>query len=127
MAADPAAGRLVRPFKHALKAASSFYVVHPPEAICQRKVRIFRDSLFQRSISSSQSRRLAGSVRILASSQNERACSYVCPPRARRDAASAESKTTHRLFYRTLIPKVFHWMSRLRNQLAAARAWLADR
>jgi len=69
MAADPAAGRLVRPFKHALKAASSFYVVHPPEAICQRKVRIFRDSLFQRSISSSQSRRLAGSVRILASSE----------------------------------------------------------
>ncbi len=46
MAADLAAGRLVRPFKHALKAASSFYVVYPPEAIRQRKVRTFRDWLF---------------------------------------------------------------------------------
>jgi LysR family glycine cleavage system transcriptional activator len=46
VAADLAAGRLVRPFKHALKAASSFYVVYPPEAIRQRKVRVFRDWLF---------------------------------------------------------------------------------
>jgi LysR family glycine cleavage system transcriptional activator len=45
VAADLAAGRLVRPFKHALKAASSFYVVYPPEALRQRKVRIFRDWL----------------------------------------------------------------------------------
>lgn len=46
VAADLAAGRLVRPFKHALKAVSSFYVVYPPQAIRQRKVRIFRDWLF---------------------------------------------------------------------------------
>lgn len=46
VAADLAAGRLVRPFKHTLKAVSSFYVVYPPEAIRQRKVRIFRDWLF---------------------------------------------------------------------------------
>ncbi|HLA71820.1 MAG TPA: transcriptional regulator GcvA [Steroidobacteraceae bacterium] len=46
VAADLAVGRLVRPFKHALKAFSSFYVVYPPDAIRQRKVRIFRDWLF---------------------------------------------------------------------------------
>ena len=46
VAADLAVGRLVRPFKHALNAVSSFYVVYPPEAIRQRKVRIFRDWLF---------------------------------------------------------------------------------
>jgi LysR family transcriptional regulator, glycine cleavage system transcriptional activator len=46
VAADLAAGRLIRPFKHALKALSSFYVVYPPDAIRQRKVRAFRDWLF---------------------------------------------------------------------------------
>jgi LysR family glycine cleavage system transcriptional activator len=45
VAADLAAGRLVRPFKHSLKAHSSFYVVYPPDAIRQRKVKIFRDWL----------------------------------------------------------------------------------
>lgn len=46
VADDLAAGRLVRPFKHALKGVSSFYVVYPPDAIRQRKVRVFRDWLF---------------------------------------------------------------------------------
>lgn len=35
-----------QPFDHALKAVSSFYVVYPPEAIRQRKVKAFRDWLF---------------------------------------------------------------------------------
>lgn len=46
VAADLAAGRLVRPFAHALKSVSSFYVVYPPDAIRQRKVKAFRDWLF---------------------------------------------------------------------------------
>lgn len=46
VSADLAAGRLIRPFKHALKAFSSFYVVYPPDAIRQRKVKAFRDWLF---------------------------------------------------------------------------------
>ncbi|WP_319023045.1 LysR substrate-binding domain-containing protein [Mesorhizobium sp. B1-1-8] len=46
VAADLAAGRLVRPFGHALKSVSSFYLVYPPEAIRQRKVKAFRDWLF---------------------------------------------------------------------------------
>jgi LysR family glycine cleavage system transcriptional activator len=46
VAADLAAGRLIQPFKHALKAHSSFYVVYPPDAIRQRKVKAFRDWLF---------------------------------------------------------------------------------
>jgi LysR family transcriptional regulator, glycine cleavage system transcriptional activator len=46
VADDLAAGRLVRPFKHSLKGVASFYVVYPPDAIRQRKVRIFRDWLF---------------------------------------------------------------------------------
>ncbi|UDL88887.1 transcriptional regulator GcvA [Mesorhizobium sp. PAMC28654] len=46
VAADLATGRLVRPFDHALKAVSSFYVVYPPDAIRQRKVMAFRDWLF---------------------------------------------------------------------------------
>jgi LysR family glycine cleavage system transcriptional activator len=41
--ADLAAGRLVRPFALALKSPSSFYLVYPPEAIRQSKVRAFRD------------------------------------------------------------------------------------
>lgn len=40
---DLAAGRLVRPFKQALKATSSFYLVYPPHAIRQRKMKAFRD------------------------------------------------------------------------------------
>lgn len=43
VADDLAAGRLVRPFKPALKAVSSFYLVYPPEAMRQRKVRVFRE------------------------------------------------------------------------------------
>jgi LysR family glycine cleavage system transcriptional activator len=43
--ADLVAGRLVRPFEHALKSPSSFYLVYPPEAIRQGKVRAFRDWL----------------------------------------------------------------------------------
>jgi LysR family glycine cleavage system transcriptional activator len=43
---DLASGRLVRPFTHALKSSSSFYVVYPPDAIRQRKVKAFRDWLF---------------------------------------------------------------------------------
>jgi LysR family glycine cleavage system transcriptional activator len=46
VAADLAAGRLIRPFEHALKAFSSFYVVYPPDAIRQRKIKAFRDWLF---------------------------------------------------------------------------------
>lgn len=46
VAADLANGRLVRPFDHALKSVSSFYVVYPPDGIRQRKVRAFRDWLF---------------------------------------------------------------------------------
>jgi len=45
VADDLAAGRLVRPFKQALQAYSSFFLVHPPEAINQRKVKIFREWL----------------------------------------------------------------------------------
>jgi LysR family glycine cleavage system transcriptional activator len=46
VAADLAAGRLIRPFKHSLKALSSFYLVYPPDAVRQRKVKAFRDWLF---------------------------------------------------------------------------------
>jgi LysR family glycine cleavage system transcriptional activator len=45
VADDLAAGRLVRPFKHTVKARSSFYVVYPPDALRRRKVRAFRDWL----------------------------------------------------------------------------------
>jgi LysR family glycine cleavage system transcriptional activator len=45
VADDLAAGRLVRPFRQALKAHASFYLVYPPEAIRQRKVKAFRDWL----------------------------------------------------------------------------------
>jgi len=47
--ADLAAGRLVQPFEHALKSPSSFYLVYPPDAIRQRKVRAFRDWLLAES------------------------------------------------------------------------------
>jgi LysR family glycine cleavage system transcriptional activator len=43
--ADLAAGRLVRPFEHAVKSDSSFYLVYPPDAGRQRKVKAFRDWL----------------------------------------------------------------------------------
>lgn len=46
VADDLAAGRLVRPFAHALKGVASFWFVYPPDAIRQRKVRVFRDWLF---------------------------------------------------------------------------------
>ncbi|OCC02088.1 transcriptional regulator [Labrys sp. WJW] len=46
VAGDLASGRLVRPFGHAVKSRSSFYLVYPPEAIRQRKVKVFRDWIF---------------------------------------------------------------------------------
>lgn len=46
VAADLASGRLVRPFEHALKASSKYFVVYPPRAIAQPKVKAFRDWLF---------------------------------------------------------------------------------
>lgn len=46
VADDLAAGRLVRPFAHAVQANSSFYVVYPPDSVRQRKVQVFRDWLF---------------------------------------------------------------------------------
>jgi LysR family glycine cleavage system transcriptional activator len=45
VAADLAAGRLVRPFRQALTSASQYFVVYPPRAIHQRKVKAFRDWL----------------------------------------------------------------------------------
>jgi LysR family glycine cleavage system transcriptional activator len=46
VADDLAAGTLVRPFKRALKAMSSFYLVYPPDAMRQRKMKAFRQWLF---------------------------------------------------------------------------------
>jgi LysR family transcriptional regulator, glycine cleavage system transcriptional activator len=46
VSADLAAGRLVRPFGLALKSRSSYYVVYPEGALRQKKVRLFRDWLF---------------------------------------------------------------------------------
>lgn len=43
VADDLAAGRLVRPFKQALKAFSSFYLVYPQQALAQKKVKAFRE------------------------------------------------------------------------------------
>jgi LysR family transcriptional regulator, glycine cleavage system transcriptional activator len=45
VADDLAAGRLVRPFRQALRAVSSFYLVYPPDAIRRRKIKVFRDWL----------------------------------------------------------------------------------
>jgi LysR family glycine cleavage system transcriptional activator len=45
VADDLAAGRLVRPFDLAVRAASEYYVVYPSGALRQRKVRAFRDWL----------------------------------------------------------------------------------
>ena len=44
---DLAAGRLIRPFEHAIKAYSSFYLVYPPDAIRRPKVKAFRDWIFE--------------------------------------------------------------------------------
>lgn len=46
VADDLAAGRLARPFAHAVKARSSFYLVYPPDALRQPKVKRLRDWLF---------------------------------------------------------------------------------
>lgn len=46
VSADLAAGRLVRPFDLALKSRSKYYVVYPEGALRQRKVKAFRDWLF---------------------------------------------------------------------------------
>lgn len=46
VADDLAAGRLIRPFDHSLPARGSYYVVYPPAALRQRKVKWFRDWLF---------------------------------------------------------------------------------
>ncbi|MGG7581798.1 transcriptional regulator GcvA [Rhizobium sp. YTUHZ045] len=43
VAADLSAGRLVRPFEQALTSSSRYFLVYPPRAIRQRKVRAFRD------------------------------------------------------------------------------------
>jgi LysR family glycine cleavage system transcriptional activator len=45
VAADLAAGRLVRPFALAVRPTSEYYVVYPSGALRQRKVRAFRDWL----------------------------------------------------------------------------------
>lgn len=47
VAADVAAGRLVRPFDLALKSRWKYYVVYPHEALRQKKVRAFRDWVFR--------------------------------------------------------------------------------
>jgi LysR family glycine cleavage system transcriptional activator len=47
VAADLAAGRLVRPFDLALKSKSKYYVVYLDGALRQRKVKAFRDWLFE--------------------------------------------------------------------------------
>jgi LysR family glycine cleavage system transcriptional activator len=59
VADDLAAGRLVRPFKHSMKAAASFWLVYPPDAIRQRKIRVFRDWL----LAEMGARPLSGSAR----------------------------------------------------------------
>lgn len=46
VAGDLAAGRLVRPFEHALAAPSCYYLVYPPEVFRQRKIKAFRDWVF---------------------------------------------------------------------------------
>lgn len=46
VSADLAAGRLVRPFGLTLKSTSRYYVVYPDLALRQRKVKAFRDWLF---------------------------------------------------------------------------------
>lgn len=47
IAADLATGRLVRPFDHALTSMSKYYVVYLAEALRQKKIRAFRDWLFE--------------------------------------------------------------------------------
>jgi LysR family transcriptional regulator, glycine cleavage system transcriptional activator len=47
VSADVAAGRLVRPFDLALKSRWQYYVVYPEGALRQKKVKAFRDWLFE--------------------------------------------------------------------------------
>jgi LysR family glycine cleavage system transcriptional activator len=47
VSADLAAGRLVRPFDLALSSRWRYYVVYPEGALRQRKVKAFRDWLFE--------------------------------------------------------------------------------
>jgi LysR family glycine cleavage system transcriptional activator len=47
VSADLAAGRLVRPFDLSLKSRSKYYVVYPEGALRQKKVKAFRDWLFE--------------------------------------------------------------------------------
>jgi LysR family glycine cleavage system transcriptional activator len=47
VSADLAAGRLVRPFEHALPSRWRYYVVYPEGALRQHKVQLFRDWLFE--------------------------------------------------------------------------------
>ena len=47
VSADLAAGRLVRPFDLALKSRWNYYVVYPDGALRQKKVKAFRDWLFE--------------------------------------------------------------------------------
>ncbi|NLR98171.1 transcriptional regulator GcvA [Rhizobium sp. P38BS-XIX] len=52
VAADLAAGRLIRPFRHALQSPSQFFLVYPPRAIRQHKIKTFRNWLFAEMTSS---------------------------------------------------------------------------
>lgn len=52
VAADLAAGRLIRPFRHALQSSSQFFLVYPPRAIRQHKIKAFRNWLFAEMTSS---------------------------------------------------------------------------
>jgi LysR family glycine cleavage system transcriptional activator len=45
IAAELAAGRLVRPFELSLPAGFAYYVVYPPRALKRKTVRSFRDWL----------------------------------------------------------------------------------
>lgn len=47
VSADLAAGRLVRPFRLKIMSAWKYYVVYPAGALRHRKVRVFRDWLFE--------------------------------------------------------------------------------
>jgi LysR family transcriptional regulator, glycine cleavage system transcriptional activator len=47
VSAPLAAGRLVRPFDLALRSRWQYYVVYPEGALRQKKVKVFRDRLYE--------------------------------------------------------------------------------
>ena len=55
VSSDLAAGRLVRPFDLALKSRWRYYVVYPDGGLRQRKVRLFRDWLFDEMVADARS------------------------------------------------------------------------